>query len=78
MYCKSEIVSFCKPTLTFWELCTNLTREIYRNMCYPLVLAQLLMREVGKGPVEKYYVVLNVECEDLNMNDCKPLNFQDN
>ena len=47
-------------------------------MCYPLVLAQLLMREVGKGPVEKYYVVLNVECEDLNMNDCKPLNFQDN
>jgi len=47
-------------------------------MCYLVVLAQLLMREVGNDPVEKYYVLLNVECEDANMNDCKPLNFQDN
>jgi hypothetical protein len=38
------------------------------------------MREGGKKPVEKYYIglVLNVKFEDANMNDCKPLNFQDN
>jgi hypothetical protein len=36
------------------------------------------MRKAGKEPVEKYYIVLNVKCEDANMNDCKPLKFQDN
>jgi hypothetical protein len=25
-------------------------------------LVQLVMREGGKGPVEKYYIVLNVKC----------------
>jgi hypothetical protein len=36
------------------------------------------MREGGNEPVDKYYIVLNVKCEDANMSDCKPLNFQAN
>ena len=31
-------------------------------------LIQLLVREGGEERVEKYYLVLNVECEDANMN----------
>ena len=32
-------------------------------------LVQLVMREGGKGPVEKYCMVLNVKSADANMND---------
>jgi hypothetical protein len=27
------------------------------------------MTEGGEEPVEKYYIVLNVKCEDANMNE---------
>jgi hypothetical protein len=47
-------------------------------MYYTVFLVQLLMTEAGKEPVEKYCIVLNVKLKDANMNDCKPLNFQDN
>ena len=43
MYCRSATVSFCKPALTLWELCTILADEMYKNMYCVLVLAQLLM-----------------------------------
>ena len=36
------------------------------------------MREDGKEPADKYYIVLNVKSEDADMSDCKLLNFQDN
>jgi len=43
MYCKSAIVSFCKPTLPFWELIAILTEEMYKNMYCVVFLLQLLM-----------------------------------
>jgi len=78
MYCKSAVFSFWKPTVTFWELCTNLTKEIYKNRCHTLSFVQLQMREAGKEPVEKYYIVFIVKSEDANMNDCKHSKFKDN
>jgi hypothetical protein len=50
MYCKSAIVSFCKPTVTFWELCTNLTKEMYKNMDCTVILVHFLVREGGEEP----------------------------
>jgi hypothetical protein len=47
-------------------------------MYYSVFLVQLLMREAGMEPVEKYCIVPNVKLKDANINDCKPLNFQDN
>jgi hypothetical protein len=76
MYCKFAIVNFNKPTVTLWELRTNLTKEMYRNMCYLVVLVQLLMRRAVKDPVDKYYIVLDVKLEDAIMNDCKQLSRQ--
>ena len=38
MYCKSAHVSFCKPALTFWELRTVLTEEMYKNVYCAVVL----------------------------------------
>jgi hypothetical protein len=78
MYCKSAIVLFCKPTVTLWELCTNLTKQIYRNVYCAMVLVQLLMWQAGKEYVEKYCVVINVKSDVANVNDCKPSNFQNN
>jgi len=78
MYCKSAVFIFWKPTLTFWELCTKLTKEMYKNMCHTLSFVQLLMREAGKEPVEKYYIVFIVKSEDAIMNDCKHLKIIDN
>jgi hypothetical protein len=46
-------------------------------MYYSVLLVQLLMREAGMEPVEKYCIVLNVKLKDANMNDYKSLNFQD-
>jgi hypothetical protein len=43
-------VSFCKPTLTFWELLTAPTKEIYKNMYCTVLCIQLVMCKVGKGP----------------------------
>ena len=62
MYCKSVNVSFCKPALTFWELRTVLTEEMYKNTYCAAVLVQLLMGEGGKERVEKCCVVLSVKC----------------
>ena len=61
MYCKFANVSFCKPALTLCELRTVRTEEIYRNMYCAVFLVQVLMGEDGKGPVEKYCIVLNVK-----------------
>ena len=58
----SANVSFCKPALTFWELCTILTEEMYKNMYCAVVLVQLLMGEGGKEHVEKCCIVLSVKC----------------
>jgi hypothetical protein len=38
-------------------------------MYYPVFCIQLLNGDGGEEPVEKYYIVLNVKCEDANMND---------
>jgi len=62
MYCKSAKVSFCKPALTFWELGTVLTEEIYSNVYWAVVLVQLLMGEGGKECVEKCCIVMSVKC----------------
>jgi len=62
MYSKSANVNFCKPALTFWELCTVLTVEMYRNVYCVVVLVQLLMGEGGKERVEKCCMVLSVKC----------------
>ena len=62
MYCKSANVSFYKIALTFWELCTVLTKEIFKNMDCAVVLVQLLVGEGGKEHVEKCCIVLSVKC----------------
>jgi hypothetical protein len=62
MYWKSAIVILCKPTLTFWELCTTLTKEMYKIVYYTVICIQLLNGEGGEEHVEKYYIVLNVKC----------------
>ena len=59
MFCKLAVVSFCKLTLTFFELRTTLTKDVYKNMYCTGSLVQLLMRGVGKEPVEKYFIVLH-------------------
>jgi hypothetical protein len=76
MYGKSAIVSFCKLTLQFWELCTDLTKEMYKNIYCTVFLVQLQIREDGKEPVDKYYIARNLKSEDANMNDSKPLSFK--
>ena len=53
MYSKYANISFCKPVLTFWELHTVLTGEMYNNMYCAVVLVQLLMGVGGKEPAEK-------------------------
>jgi len=78
MYCKSAVFSFWKPTSKFFELHTNLTKEMYKNRCHTLSFVQLLMREAGKETVKKYYIVFIVKSEDAIMNDCKHLKFKDN
>jgi len=62
MYSKSAIVNFCKPALPFWELCTVLTVEMYRNVYCVVVLVELLMGECGKERFEKCCIVLSVKC----------------
>jgi hypothetical protein len=47
--------------MPFWELRTNLTKEMYKNMYCTVFLVQLVMREGGEEPVEKYCIVLNVK-----------------
>ena len=39
-----------KPTVTFWELRTNLIQEVYENIYCTVFFIQLLMREAGKVP----------------------------
>ena len=73
MYCKSANVSFCKAALTFWDLHTVLTEELYRNVYCVVVLVELLLGEGGKECVEKCYIVLSVKCEGANVNCCKVL-----
>jgi hypothetical protein len=69
MYCKPANVGFCKTTVTFWELCTNFTKEMYINIYCTVFVVQLLMGEAGKEPVGTYYIVLNMKSDDANMND---------
>jgi len=47
MCCKSATVSFCKPSLPFWELRTVLTEEMYKDMYFAVDLVQLLMGKNG-------------------------------
>ena len=60
MYCKFANVSFWKPTVTFWELRTNLTQEMFKNIYCTVFFIQLLMREAGKKPDSE--ILLNVKC----------------
>ena len=48
--------------MTFWELRTVLTEEMYTNVYCAVVLVQLLMGEGGKERVEKCCIVLSVKC----------------
>jgi hypothetical protein len=50
MYCQFATVSFCKPTLTLWELLTALTKDMYKNMYCTVFCTQLVLWEGGKGP----------------------------
>ena len=60
MYCKFANVSFWKPTVTFWELRTNLTQEMYKNIYCTVFFIQLLMREAEKEPDRE--ILHNVKC----------------
>jgi len=61
MHFESATVNFCKPALPLWELSTFLAEDMYKNVYCALVLLQLLMVELGKEPVEKCSIVLNVK-----------------
>jgi hypothetical protein len=50
MYCQFVTVSFCKPTLTLWELLIALTKEMYKNMYCAVLFLMLIMWEGGKRP----------------------------
>jgi len=60
MYCKFADVSFRKPTETFWELCTNLTQDMYKNIYCTVFFIQLLMREAEKESDRE--ILHNVKC----------------
>ena len=60
MYCTFANVSFCKPTVTFWGLRTNLTQEMYKNIYCTVFFIQLLMREAEKEPDRE--ILHNVKC----------------
>jgi len=46
--------------VTFWELRTNLTQEMYKNIYCTVFFIQLLMREAGKEPDRE--ILHNVKC----------------
>jgi len=46
--------------VTFWELCTNLTQEMYKNIYCTVFFIQLLIREAGKEPDRE--ILHNVKC----------------
>jgi hypothetical protein len=49
MNCQFAIVNFCKPTPPFWELHTVLTREMCKNMCYPVFFVTVSNEGGWKG-----------------------------